>query len=277
MEEVNILKEYLRNISKHPLLTKDEEKKLFKKFKEGSMIAKEKLINSNLRLVVKISKSFKPNKEITFMDIIQNGNMGLIRAIEKFDYEKGETFSTYASFWIRQSIIRGFEKSRYSGGASFRMVESYRKIKNFIKYFKNKTGRIPTINEIKEETSLSKKLIFDVVKNLTSNTVEISFSSFCETNNELLENVQDNSYNPEDVIERKMITEDIEKVLKDVSEREKEILKERYGFSSDKKTTLVELGKKYSLTSEGIRQIEKRILAYLKINYPFLANYLYNS
>ncbi|MEJ5284313.1 MAG: sigma-70 family RNA polymerase sigma factor [Brevinematia bacterium] len=276
MENVNILKEYLRDVSKYPLLTKEEERELFRKYKEGSMSAKEKIINSNLRLVIKIAKEFKPNKEISFMDIIQNGNIGLIRAIEKFDYEKGESFSTYASFWIKQNIIRGFEKSKYSGGASFRMAESYRKIMNFIKYFKNKNGRIPTINEIKEETKLSSNLIFDIVKSINPNMNEISFSSICETNDELLDNISDDSYNPENLIEKKMLSEDIDNVFNCIGNREKEILKERYGFSTDKKTPLTELGKKYSLTSEGIRQIEKRILAYIKINYPFLANYLYS-
>ncbi|MCX7821500.1 MAG: sigma-70 family RNA polymerase sigma factor [Brevinematales bacterium] len=276
MEEINILKEYLKGVSKYPLLNREEERELFKKFKEGSNVAKEKLINSNLRLVIKIAKEFKPNKEITFMDIIQNGNMGLIRAIEKFDYEKGESFSTYACFWIRQNIIRGFEKSKYNGGASFRMAESYRKVMNFVKYFQKINGRIPNINEIEKETNVSKKLIFDVLKSISSNTAEVSFSSFCETNDELLDNISDNSYNPEVVIEKKMMEDDIKKVLISVPDREKEVLKERFGFSSDKKTTLMELGKKYSLTSEGIRQIEKRILAYIKINYPFLANYLYS-
>ncbi len=276
MEDVNILKEYIRAVSKHSILSKEEEKELFKKYKGGSLSAKEKIINSNLRLVIKIAKEFRPNKEISFMDIIQNGNIGLIRAVEKYDEEKGDSFSTYASFWIKQCIIRGFEKSKYNGGASYRMVETYRRIINFVKLFKNENKRLPKLEEIKKELNCNEDLILDVMKRIVKSEGDVIFQSMCETNDELLENISDNSYNPELVIEKKFIFDDINKVLNNVSKRDREIIKERYGMNNKKSTTLSELGKKYSLTSEGIRQIEKRIFAYIKINYPFLANYLYS-
>lgn len=274
MNELNILSEYLRDVSKYSRLSKQEELELILKIRKGSKVAKEKFINSNLRLVVKIAKEFKPNKEISFMDIIQNGNMGLIKAIEKFEPERGLSFSNYAAYWIRQAIIRGFQKSKYSGGASYRRIESYKRIVNFIKEYEREKNNIPSIKEIEKNVKCNRSEILDILNTVKGNG---NFFQICETNDFLLLNFPDNSYNPEKVLEKNIVREDLKKVFSSLSNsRDQNIIEERYGLKEEGKKSLSDLSKKYCLSIEGIRQIEKRIFNYIRIKYPFLSNYIYN-
>ncbi|MGC8771797.1 MAG: sigma-70 family RNA polymerase sigma factor, partial [Brevinematia bacterium] len=232
---------------------------------------------ANLKLVIKVARGFKPNKEVSIMDIIQNGNIGLMKAVEKYEPERELSFSNYACYWIKQSIIRGFQKSKFAGGASFRRIESYKKIINYIVDYKKEKGSIPRMDEIQKATSLSKNIILDVIKTLQENGEYISFSSICETSDVLIENIADNSYNPEFVMEKKFVREEIEKAISlTASGRDRDIIRDRYYLSKNtEKSTLSNLSKKYSLSPEGIRQIEKRIFNYIRLKYPFLISYLY--
>ncbi len=279
MSEIDLLKGYLESISKFKRITKEEEKDLILEIRKGSKEAKEKFVKANLKLVVKITREFRPNKEISIMDIIQNGNMGLIKAVERFEPERGLSFSNYASYWIKQSIIRGFQKSSFGGGASFRRVESYKRVIKFIDNYKKNKGRIPSINEIQKELKCDKNMVLDILATVQESGGCVSYSSMCEANDLLLENIADTSYNPEEIVEKKFIREDIEKAISSTSPRDRKIIKQRYYLTplvGEKKSTLSSLSKEYSLSVEGIRQIEKRIFNYIKIKYPFLVNYLYS-
>lgn len=274
MKDIALLKQYLKSISKYSRITQDEEKDLAFMIRKGDLEAKEKLVNANLKLVVKIALDLYRGS-VSIMDIIQNGNIGLIKAAEKFNPDMGVKFSTYSAFWIKQSILRGFVKTSLCLSISYRKDEINKKIKNHIRILFLKNGKIPAINVIAGELKVKKRDVIDVIMLYRGSGEFQGNNSQSDATDELIDMVQDNSFNPECIVEQKKLKEDINSVIESFPVREREIIKERYGFINEKKETLNKLGNKYAISAEATRQIEKKVLSLMKLRFPYLANYYY--
>jgi RNA polymerase primary sigma factor len=271
MKDIYLLNHYIRDISKNQLLTAEEEIDLSRRIQEeGDQAALQKLIRSNLRLVVKISIELC-RSSVSVMDVIQNGNMGLLKAAEKFDYRKGVRFSTYAAFWIRQSILRGFIKPSRNVNISFRKDELNKKIKNFLKEYYDLHEVFPTLDEIVAELKVKRKDALDVLIWIRNSGESFLISESVE---DIIDSVHDNRYNPETVLENKMMIEEVAKIIENFTDRESEIVRSRFGFDEEKKQTLHEIGSRFSITAEATRQIERKILNHIRDEHPDLASYL---
>ena len=265
------LKIYLNEINQIPLLSAEDEKELATKAAQGDSAAKEKLINSNLKLVVSIAKKFQGNG-ISFLDLIQEGNMGLIAAIDKFDTSLGYRFSTYAYYWIKTTISRAVNQQNRSIRIPVYMVEKLSKYKKIEQELSQKYNREPTENEIAEKMDISVKEIREL-KEYLSDTVSLdapigedkedSFGSFIEDSS---------NGNPADNYEKEDMSKILLKVLDTLPEREAGILKMRFGIGYSSPLTLEEVGKRYSLTRERVRQIESSALK--KMRNPIRSNKL---
>ena len=253
------LKIYLSEINQIPLLRAEEEKELTTKAAQGDSAAKEKLINSNLKLVVSIAKKFQDNG-ISFLDLIQEGNIGLMTAIDKFDNSLGYRFSTYAYYWIKTTISRAVNQQNRSIRIPVYMVEKLSKYKKIEQELSQKYNREPTENEIAEKMNVSVKEIREL-KEYLSDAVSLdapigedkedSFGSFVEDSS---------NGNPADNYEKEDMSKILLKVLDTLPEREAGILKMRFGIGYSSPLTLEEVGKRYSLTRERVRQIEASAL-----------------
>lgn len=218
MKDIASLKQYINSISKYSRITKEEEKDLAYRIKTGDKTALEKLINSNLKLVVKIAIEIcKGNTSI--MDVIQNGNLGLIKAAEKFNPSLGVKFSTYSAFWIKQSILRGFIKPALNVSISYRKDEINKKIKHYVREFFAKKGNLPNIEKIMSDLRVKRRDAVDVLLLYKGNGDFQSNSSYLEPFDDMVETVQDNSYNPEEVIEKKYLKNDIISALESFPDR----------------------------------------------------------
>lgn len=265
------LKIYLNEINQIPLLSAEDEKELAIKAAQGDSAAKEKLINSNLKLVVSIAKKFQGNG-ISFLDLIQEGNIGLIAAIDKFDTSLGYRFSTYAYYWIKTTISRAVNQQNRSIRIPVYMVEKLSKYKKIEQELSQKYNREPTENEIAEKMDVSVKEIREL-KEYLSDTISLdapigedkedSFGSFVEDSS---------NGNPADNYEKEDMSKILLKVLDTLPEREAGILKMRFGIGYSSPLTLEEVGKRYSLTRERVRQIESSALK--KMRNPIRANKL---
>jgi len=265
----DLLKMYLNEIKQYQLLTEHEEKELFYKYQKGDKLARKKIIESNLKLVVSIAKNYQ-NQNMPFLDIIQEGNIGLFKAIDNFDLNKGYRFSTYATRWIKQSIIRGIDnKSR-----SIRIpvyysekIYTYKKIDNELR---NLLNRNPLPQEIAEKMNIP---VNDVLEMIDIAKGTVSLNSFLDNNDNdcelTLENIIVSSKNNP---ETDVILLDLNKQIQalfhktNLSEKEKYILINRFELGGKKKKTLEEIGKKYGCTRERVRQIEKSALTKLKLS-----------
>lgn len=265
------LKIYLNEINQIPLLSAEDEKELAIKAAQGDSSAKEKLINSNLKLVVSIAKKFQGNG-ISFLDLIQEGNMGLIAAIDKFDTSLGYRFSTYAYYWIKTTISRAVNQQNRSIRIPVYMVEKLSKYKKIEQELSQKYNREPTENEIAEKMDISVKEIRELKEYLSDaisldapigDDKEDSFGSFVEDSS---------NGNPADNYEKEDMSKILLKVLDTLPEREAGILKMRFGIGYSSPLTLEEVGKRYSLTRERVRQIESSALK--KMRNPIRANKL---
>lgn len=265
------LKIYLNEINQIPLLSAEDEKELAIKAAQGDSAAKEKLINSNLKLVVSIAKKFQGNG-ISFLDLIQEGNMGLITAIDKFDTSLGYRFSTYAYYWIKTTISRAVNQQNRSIRIPVYMVEKLSKYKKIEQELSQKYNREPTENEIAEKMDVSVKEIRELKEYLSDaisldapigEDKEDSFGSFVEDSS---------NGNPADNYEKEDMSKILLKVLDTLPEREAGILKMRFGIGYSSPLTLEEVGKRYSLTRERVRQIESSALK--KMRNPIRASKL---
>lgn len=275
MKSNQLLKQYIQSIVKIPRVSVEEEVELARKIQSGDSAAKEKLIQANLRLVVKISMEMTRGSN-NLMDVIQNGNMGLIKASEKFDPEMGVRFSTYSAFWIKQAILRGFIKPSLNVTISYRKDEVNKKIKSYIKDFYQKEGYLPVLMQIVEELKVKRRDALDVLIQFKNNGEFISNYQITDPDEDIIETIQDNTYNPETLTEVKVMNEEVQKVLESFPERECEIIKKRYGFNCDEKETLQSLGNKYAISAEATRQIERKVLALIRSKYPALI-YFYHA
>lgn len=275
MKDTFLLQQYSKSISKYPRVTPAEEIELAKKIRNGDEIALNSLINANLRFVVKIALGMcKGNFSI--MDIIQNGNLGLIKAAKKFDPDREVRFSTYSAFWIKQSILRGFIKPSVGLSVSYRKDEINKRIKTFIKDEFAEKGRLPNIEEIETALKVKRRDAYDALMLFKNNGDLQTGRNLCANNENFIESIEDNHYNPEKITETKFLNTEIEKVINSFPKRESDIIKNRYEFENCSRETLSSLGHKYSISAEATRQIEKRVLLLIRTRFPSLAYYFYS-
>lgn len=264
MEEKDLVAIYLNDIRKYKILTKEEEEQLLIKVKAGDIEAKNKLIVSNLRLVVSIAKSYL-NKKMSLIDMISEGNIGLIHAVEKFDMDKGYRFSTYAVWWIKQSISKALiNKGREIRVPSYK-YDLYNKINKFILDEMIRTGEYPTNEEVAEKLNLKLKTVEEAgldFQEIMSLSEEVGENIFLEDT--LV--IQDKTDIEKDFI-NKMGREKVKNMVNDLTTREREILKRRYGLDGYDIHTLEEIGETFSITRERVRQLEKKTLEKLRKKY----------
>ncbi len=253
---------YLKEIGRIPLLTREEEIDLAQKVEKMDMEAKAKLTSSNLRLVVSIAKKYI-GRGMTFLDLIQEGNKGLIRAVEKYDWTKGYKFSTYATWWIRQAITRAIADQARTIRIPVHMVETINKMVRTQRRLMQDLGREPTPEEIAEIMELSPDKIREIMK-ISQKTTSLETPIGDDDDSYLGDFIPDESQpSPYDATSKRLLKENIDEVLASLSDREAKVLKMRFGLGF-KPMTLEEVGKKFGVTRERIRQIEAKALRKLK-------------
>ena len=266
MDGINIddpVRMYLREIGRIPLLSYDEELELAKKVLEGDEEAKQKLAESNLRLVVIIAKKYV-GRGMLFLDLIQEGNMGLIKAVEKFDYTKGYKFSTYATWWIRQAITRAIADQARTIRIPVHMVETINKLIRTSRHLLQQLGREPTPEEIAEEMEIPVEKVTEIQK-IAQDPVSLETPIGEEDDSHLGDFIQDDeSPAPQDAAAYTLLREQLEEVMKTLTPREAKVLKLRFGLEDGKTRTLEEVGKEFNVTRERIRQIEAKALRKLR-------------
>ncbi len=266
MDGVNIddpVRMYLREIGRIPLLTYDEELDLAKRVLEGDEEAKQKLVESNLRLVVSIAKKYV-GRGMLFLDLIQEGNMGLIKAVEKFDYTKGFKFSTYATWWIRQAITRAIADQARTIRIPVHMVETINKLIRTSRHLLQQMGREPTPEEIAKEMEIPVEKVMEIQK-IAQDPVSLETPIGEEDDSHLGDFIQDDdSPAPQDSAAYTMLKEQLEEVMNTLTPREAKVLKLRFGLEDGKARTLEEVGKEFMVTRERIRQIEAKALRKLR-------------
>ena len=268
MIEDDTLQTYLKEIGKISLLKSEEERNLGKLIKEqNSDMAKRKLIQANLRLVVSIAKKYI-GQGVNFMDLVQEGSIGLIRAAEKFDYSKNFKFSTYATWWIKQSIIRAIANYSKSIRIPVHMSDKIRKYKRIYNELSNSLGREPTDNEILQKLEISLSKLQKIKQSILVEPVSLETTitdDLC-----LRDYIEDKTLqSPEDKVKQDCIKTDVPKLLNTLPEREKQVLANRYGLNSDKPKTLAQLGDMLGYSKERIRQIEEGAILKLRTNEKF--------
>ncbi len=258
------VKMYLKDIGKVPLLTPNEETELAKRILVGDEEAKARLCQANLRLVVSIAKKWAGNKSLTFLDLIQEGNMGLLRAVEKFDYTKGFRFSTYATWWIKQAITRAIADQSRTIRLPVHMVETINRYGRTVRQLTQKLSREPTTEEIAEAMGISENKIVEIQKSALD-PVSLETPIGEEEDSKMSDFIEDESAkSPMEVASQKLLHEQLLAVLETLTPREQQVIRERYGLIDGKSKTLEEVGKEFSVTRERIRQIEAKALRKLK-------------
>lgn len=270
-EEEDTIKLYLQEINKTSLLDFEDELELSKRINKGDKSALEALIKANLRLVVKIAKHFV-SKEYPLMDIIQDGNLGLIKAAEKYDYNKYVRFSTYAAWWIKQSIIRSLSIKKRMIRIPHRKEEKLRQIKKVWHNLYQKLRRVPKIEEISDFMGLDVEEIENLIA--VGNTV-VSFENNISSDDfPLINIIEDNSYSPDQIVMNEKLKEETLNILNSLIPKEKMVLLCRFGFVSEKKYTLKTMGDYFGISAETVRQIEIKALKKLREKYGYLKDYL---
>ena len=266
IDEVNIDdsdKMYLKDIGKVPLLTAEEEVTLAKAMGEGDVKAKERLINANLRLVVSIAKRYV-GKGMQFLDLIQEGNLGLMKAVDKFDYTKGFKFSTYATWWIRQAITRSIADQARTIRIPVHMVETINKLIKVSRLLLQQLGREPTQEEISKAMNISEAKVVEIQK-IALDPVSLETPIGEEDDSHLGDFIEDkNATAPMEAVETKLLKEQVDNILSTLAPREAMVLILRYGLKDNRPRTLEEVGKVFNVTRERIRQIEAKALRRLK-------------
>ncbi len=254
---------YLREIGRIPLLTFDQELDLAKRILKGDEEAKKKLAESNLRLVVSIAKKYV-GRGMLFLDLIQEGNMGLIKAVEKFDYTKGFKFSTYATWWIRQAITRAIADQARTIRIPVHMVETINKLIRTSRHLLQQLGREPTPEEIAQEMEIPVEKVIEIQK-IAQDPVSLETPIGEEDDSHLGDFIQDDdSPAPQDSAAYTLLKEQLEEVMSTLTPREAKVLKLRFGLEDGKARTLEEVGREFDVTRERIRQIEAKALRKLR-------------
>ena len=254
---------YLREIGRIPLLTYDKEIELAQKVLDGDEEAKKELAEANLRLVVSIAKKYV-GRGMLFLDLIQEGNMGLIKAVEKFDYTKGFKFSTYATWWIRQSITRAIADQARTIRIPVHMVETINKLIRTSRHLLQQIGREPTPEELAKELDMSVEKVTEIQK-IAQDPVSLETPIGEEDDSHLGDFIQDDdSPAPQDVAAYTLLREQLEEVMNTLTPREAKVLRLRFGLDDGKARTLEEVGREFDVTRERIRQIEAKALRKLR-------------
>ena len=265
-EGVNVddpVRMYLREIGRIPLLTFDQELELAKRILEDDDEARQQLAESNLRLVVSIAKKYV-GRGMLFLDLIQEGNMGLIKAVEKFDYTKGFKFSTYATWWIRQAITRAIADQARTIRIPVHMVETINKLIRTSRHLLQQLGREPTPEEIAQEMEIPVEKVVEIQK-IAQDPVSLETPIGEEDDSHLGDFIQDDdSPAPHDSAAYTLLREQLEEVMNTLTPREAKVLKLRFGLEDGKSRTLEEVGKEFQVTRERIRQIEAKALRKLR-------------
>ena len=254
---------YLKEIGKVPLLTGAEERELAIRMEQGDEEAKKKLCESNLRLVVSIAKRYL-NRGLSFLDLIQEGNLGLIKAVDKFDYTKGYKFSTYATWWIRQAITRSIADQARTIRIPVHMVETINKLIRISRQLLQELGREPTSEEIAKEMGITVEKVREI-KKISQDPVSLETPIGEEEDSHLGDFIPDDDVPaPVEAAAYSMLKEQLMEVLDTLSDREKKVLMLRFGLEDGRPRTLEEVGKEFNVTRERIRQIEAKALRKLR-------------
>ena len=257
------VKMYLKDIGKVPLLQPDEETELAKRMMDGDEQAKRLLSEANLRLVVSIAKRYM-GRGMHFLDLIQEGNLGLMKAVEKFDYQKGFKFSTYATWWIRQAITRAIADQARTIRIPVHMVETINKLVRVSRRLSQELGREPTPAEIAVEMGVTEEKVMEIQK-IAQDPVSLETPIGEEEDSHLSDFIEDeNSTTPTDAVSFTMLKEQLLGVLDTLTPREEKVLRLRYGLDDSRPRTLEEVGKEFNVTRERIRQIEAKSLRKLR-------------
>ena len=254
---------YLKEIGKVPLLSADEEVELAKRMAEGDEDAKKRLAEANLRLVVSIAKRYV-GRGMLFLDLIQEGNLGLIKAVEKFDYHKGFKFSTYATWWIRQAITRAIADQARTIRIPVHMVEKINKLIRVSRQLLQELGREPTPEEIAAELDMPVERVREILK-ISQEPVSLETPIGEEEDSHLGDFIQDDNVPvPAEAAAQTLLKEQLDEVLDTLTEREQKVLRLRFGMDDGRARTLEEVGKEFDVTRERIRQIEAKALRKLR-------------
>ena len=254
---------YLKEIGKVPLLSADEERDLAMRMEKGDEDAKKRLAEANLRLVVSIAKRYV-GRGMLFLDLIQEGNLGLIKAVEKFDYKKGYKFSTYATWWIRQAITRAIADQARTIRIPVHMVETINKLIRVQRQLLQELGREPYPEEIAVKMNLPVERVREIQK-ISQEPVSLETPIGEEEDSHLGDFIQDDNVPvPAEAAAETMLKEQLDEVLKTLTEREKKVLRLRFGLDDQRARTLEEVGKEFDVTRERIRQIEAKALRKLR-------------
>lgn len=265
------VKLYLKEIGIYPLLTLDEEIELAKKIKNNDNDARKKLTESNLRLVVSIAKKYV-GRGLSFLDLIQEGNLGLIKAVDKFDYDKGYKFSTYATWWIRQAITRAIADQSRTIRIPVHMSEVINKTYRWSRNLLQELGREPTTAEIAEKMGVSEDKVREVLK-ISSDPISLDTPIGEEDDSHLGDFIKDETIvGPEEAASYTVLQDQIKSLLDTLTPREKRVIMLRFGLNDGKSRTLEEVGKEFDVTRERIRQIEAKALR--KLRHPSRARFL---
>ena len=257
------VKMYLKEIGKIKLLTAKQEVELAKRMQKGDHEAKKKLVESNLRLVVSIAKRYV-GRGMLFLDLIQEGNMGLIRAVEKFDYKKGYKFSTYATWWIRQAITRAIADQARTIRVPVHMVETINKLIRVSRHLLQELGREPTVKEIAKNMEITEDKVREILKT-AQEPVSLETPIGKEEDSHLGDFIEDkDSPAPPKIATYTLLKEQLDDVLETLTYREKRVLELRFGIATGHPHTLEEVGKEFGVTRERIRQIEAKALRKLR-------------
>ena len=265
-DNVNIddpVRMYLKEIGKVPLLTADEEVELAKRIEAGDEEAKKEMAEANLRLVVNIAKRYM-GRGMLFLDLIQEGNLGLMKAVEKFDYTKGFKFSTYATWWIRQAITRAIADQARTIRIPVHMVETINKLVRVSRQLLQKLGREPTPEEIADEMDLPVEKVREIIK-ISQEPVSLETPIGEEEDSHLGDFIKDDEAPmPAEAAAATMLSEQLDEVMEGLTDREQRVLRLRFGIDDGRARTLEEVGKEFDVTRERIRQIEAKALRKLR-------------
>lgn len=262
---------YLKEIGKVPLLTTDREKELAELMMAGDEKAKNELVEANLRLVVSIAKRYV-GRGMYFLDLIQEGNLGLMKAVEKFDHTKGYKFSTYATWWIRQAITRAIADQARTIRIPVHMVETIHKVSRYSRQMMQELGREPTPEEIADKLGMSPEKVREIIK-VGQDPVSLETPIGEEEDSHLGDFIpDDDTPSPADATSTNILREELEKQLHTLTPREEHVIKLRFGLYDGRTRTLEEVGKEFEITRERIRQIEAKALR--KLRHPSRARHL---
>ncbi len=257
------VKIYLKDIGKVPLLSAEEEKELAIKMASGDQTAKNHLTEANLRLVVSIAKRYV-GRGMLFLDLIEEGNLGLMKAVDKFDYTKGFRFSTYATWWIRQAITRAIADQARTIRIPVHMVETINKLTRTTRFLVQELGREPTAEEIAKEMGITPERVTEIQK-IAQDPVSLETPIGEEEDSHLGDFLEDeHALSPQDQATQTLLKEELMKVLESLTPREQAVIRLRYGLDGTHPRTLEEVGKRFGVTRERIRQIEAKALRKLR-------------